>query len=70
LSADGKLYTCLFALTGHDIRHALRDGASDEELAQLISGYWRARTDRYSERRAEIRSKGDPEKIEMFSIGG
>jgi len=70
LSADGKLYTCLFALTGHDIRHALRDGASDEELAQLISGYWRARTDRYSERRAEIRSKGDPGKIEMFSIGG
>ena len=70
LSADGKLYTCLFALTGHDIRTALRAGASDDELAQLVSGHWQARTDRYSERRAAIRAQGDPEKVEMFSIGG
>jgi cyclic pyranopterin phosphate synthase len=70
LSADGKLYTCLFALTGNDIRSALRAGASDEELMNLISGYWRARKDRYSERRSEARAKGDAEKIQMFSIGG
>ncbi len=70
LSADGKLYTCLFALTGNDIRGALRSGATDEELTRLISGYWQARKDRYSERRAEIRAAGDPEKVEMFSIGG
>lgn len=70
LSADGKLYTCLFALTGNDIRGAVRAGASDDDLARLISGYWRARKDRYSERRAEIRAAGDPGKVEMFSIGG
>jgi cyclic pyranopterin phosphate synthase len=70
LSADGKLYTCLFALTGNDIRGALRAGASDEELKKLVSGYWQARKDRYSERRAEIRAAGDPGKVEMFSIGG
>jgi len=70
LSADGKLYTCLFALTGNDIRGALRAGASDEELTALVSGYWQARKDRYSERRAEIRAHGEPEKVQMFSIGG
>ena len=70
LSADGKLYTCLFAQAGHDIRMAMRAGAGDAELAALISGFWRARKDRYSEVRAEIRASGAYEKVEMFSIGG
>jgi len=70
LSADGKLYTCLFARTGFDLRGPLRDGASDEELARLIGGRWGQRTDRYSELRAELRKAGNPEKVEMFSIGG
>jgi len=70
LSADGKLYTCLFAQAGHDIRTAMRAGADDAELASLISGFWRARKDRYSEMRAEIRASGNQEKVEMFSIGG
>ena len=70
LSADGKLYTCLFAESGRDIRTAMRDGASDAELVTLISGYWRARKDRYSEVRAEIPANGKHEKVEMFTIGG
>ena len=70
LSADGKLYTCLFAVSGHDIRTAMRDGASDKELAALISGFWRARKDRYSEVRAEIPANSSSEKVEMFTIGG
>ncbi len=70
LSADGKLYTCLFAQAGHDIRSAMRAGADDAEMAALIAGFWRARKDRYSEMRAEIRASGDQEKVEMFSIGG
>jgi len=70
LSADGKLYTCLFARTGFDLRGPLRDGAGDEELARLIGGRWQVRSDRYSEQRAELRKAGNPEKVEMFSIGG
>ena len=52
LSADGELYTCLFAVQGHDLRALLRAGASDEELAATIAGVWRARDDRYSELRS------------------
>jgi len=70
LSADGKLYTCLFAQAGHDIRTAMRAGADDTAMAALIAGFWRARKDRYSEIRAEIRESGTREKVEMFSIGG
>ncbi len=70
LSADGKLYTCLFAMSGHDIRTAMRDGASDAELATLIATFWRARKDRYSEVRAEVPANGRHEKVEMFTIGG
>ena len=70
LSADGKLYTCLFAVTGHDLRTAMRNGASDVELAALVSGFWRARKDRYSEVRAQIPPDGINEKVEMFTIGG
>ena len=70
LSADGKLYTCLFAQTGFDLREPLRAGASDDELAALIARRWQQRADRYSERRAELRARGDGDKVEMFAIGG
>lgn len=68
LSADGRLYTCLFAVEGHDLRQQVRSGASDEQLAEYISGIWRRRTDRYS----EIRSSEtvDLPKVEMSYIGG
>jgi cyclic pyranopterin phosphate synthase len=70
LSADGKLYMCLFAHAGFDLRTPLRDGASDAELQALIATRWRARTDRYSERRAELRAAGKTDKIEMYTMGG
>jgi GTP 3',8-cyclase len=68
LSAEGKLYTCLFAVKGHDLRALLRDGASDTELVDAISRIWRFRDDRYS----EIRSAEtvDLPKVEMSYIGG
>jgi cyclic pyranopterin phosphate synthase len=68
LSTDGKLYTCLFASSGHDLRTPLRAGADDRQLAALIAGVWEHRDDRYS----ELRSAGVPvaKKIEMSYIGG
>ncbi len=69
LSADGKLYTCLFAGSGHDLRGPLRAGAGDAELAGLIRAVWNAREDRYS----EIRSSVSPDArahVEMYAIGG
>jgi cyclic pyranopterin phosphate synthase len=68
LSADGSLYTCLFAIAGTDLRGPLRDGATDAALAELISSVWRRRDDRYSELRTAATS--DLPKIEMFAIGG
>jgi cyclic pyranopterin phosphate synthase len=68
LSADGKVYTCLFAVQGHDLRALLRDGASDEELSAAIAAVWRARTDRYSELRSAATI--DLPKVEMSYIGG
>ena len=68
LSPEGQLYTCLFATQGTDLRGPLRSGATDDELATLVSGVWRARTDRYSEMRASVNSSGN--KVEMFHIGG
>ena len=70
LSADGKLYTCLFASDGYDLRALLRDGADDAALAAAIAGCWRTRDDRYSERRAELRAAGAEARVEMFAIGG
>jgi len=68
LSAEGRLYTCLFALKGHDLRAPLRLGRSDEELADEIRGLWARRADRYSElRTAETAARP---KIEMSYIGG
>ncbi len=68
LSADGKLYTCLFAVTGTDLRGLLRGGASDDEIHAAIGAVWQRRTDRYS----EIRSAAtvDLPKVEMSYIGG
>jgi cyclic pyranopterin phosphate synthase len=68
LSAEGKLYTCLFAMRGHDLRALLRSGASDEELDATIAGVWLRRADRYSEIRSE-RTRELP-KVEMSYIGG
>ncbi len=68
LSAEGKLYTCLFAVKGFDLRQLLRGGASDQEILEAISAVWTRRTDRYSEIRA---SETNPiPKIEMSYIGG
>ena len=68
LSADGKLYTCLFAVKGHDLRALMRGGASDEKLTASLRGIWGARTDRYSELRSS--ETAGLEKVEMSYIGG
>jgi cyclic pyranopterin phosphate synthase len=68
LSADGSLYTCLFATNGHDLRTLLRAGASDDEIATAVGGIWRERTDRYSELRSA--ATRDLPKVEMSYIGG
>jgi len=68
LSADGRLFTCLFAADGTDLKTPLRAGAGDAELAELIARTWRVRDDRYSEERAEP-TRGR-EKIQMYQIGG
>jgi cyclic pyranopterin phosphate synthase len=68
LSADGHLFTCLFATRGVDLKTPLRSGLSDAALDALLADLWRARADRYSEERAE--QSPDREKIEMFRIGG
>ena len=73
LSAEGKLYTCLFGAVGHDLKTPLRDGESDEALAQRIAGIWQKREDRYSEERTAALQEGrfqPAEKVEMFRIGG
>jgi GTP 3',8-cyclase len=68
LSAEGKLYTCLFAVDGFDLRGLLRSGASDAEVSDAIERVWTARTDRYSELRS-AETAGLP-KVEMFALGG
>ena len=72
LSSEGKFYTCLFATQGLDLREALRGGATDADLTQMIRGTWRERTDRYSELREALRQDQSPaaQKIEMYYIGG
>jgi cyclic pyranopterin phosphate synthase len=68
LSAEGRLYTCLFAARGHDLRAPLRLGTTDEELTEQLRAIWGRRTDRYSElRTAETASLP---KVEMSYIGG
>jgi GTP 3',8-cyclase len=68
LSADGTLYTCLFAVAGLDVRAILRDGTTDEEMVEFLATAWGARDDRYSELRSQ--STSDLPKIEMFAMGG
>ena len=68
LSADGKLYTCLFATRGHDLRALLRRGASDDDVSAAIAAVWSARRDRYSEVR--LAETAAPAKVEMSYIGG
>ena len=68
ISADGKLYTCLFALRGHDLRAILRSGAGEQEVEDAIRAVWERRADRYSELRTE--ETGRLRKVEMSYIGG
>jgi cyclic pyranopterin phosphate synthase len=68
LSADGRLYTCLFATEGHDLRGPLRAGASDADLSDLVGGVWGGRRDRYSEARSELTA--GLRRVEMSFIGG
>ena len=71
LSTDGRLYTCLFATSGTDLRDPLRRGADDADLAARIADTWRARQDRYSAlRHAETAAPANGKRIEMSYIGG
>ena len=69
ISSDGRLYTCLFASRGFDLRALLRDGSSDAEIAAAIRQIWSARDDRYSELRA-LKAVAAQPKVEMSHIGG
>lgn len=69
ISTDGKLFTCLFATQGHDLRDLMRGGCSDDQLAAALTGRWQQRTDRYSELRATDAPRAS-RKIEMSYIGG
>jgi cyclic pyranopterin phosphate synthase len=68
LSAEGRIYTCLFATRGHDLRALVRSGASDDELHAAIDRIWTRRVDRYSEIRSERTT--DLPRVEMSYIGG
>jgi cyclic pyranopterin phosphate synthase len=68
LSAEGKIYTCLFATEGFDLREILRSGASDNEVLEALTGLWEHRSDRYSEIRSEATLPMP--KVEMSYIGG
>ncbi|TBL79377.1 GTP 3',8-cyclase MoaA [Paenibacillus thalictri] len=70
LSAEGKLYSCLFASTGTDLSGPLRDGRSDEQIRRLIAEFWSGRDDRYSEERLRNTPGLKRKKIEMSHIGG
>jgi cyclic pyranopterin phosphate synthase len=71
LSADGMLYTCLFATHGTDLKEPLRNGAEDDELADILSRIWLQRADRYSElRRPDVAETHALSKVEMYRIGG
>jgi len=68
ISADGKLFTCLFAIQGTDLRSLLRSGANDENLRDTVASIWHKRTDRYSELRSS--QTAELPKVEMSYIGG
>ncbi len=69
LSTEGKLYLCLFASQGHDLRSLLRSGASDDAISSAIGHIWSGRSDRYSELRGTLAGTGAP-RVEMSYIGG
>ncbi|QPC83508.1 GTP 3',8-cyclase MoaA [Phototrophicus methaneseepsis] len=68
LSPEGQIFTCLFAAAGTDLKTPLRDGASDDEIEQIIRDTWGSRIDRYSEERTALANTRD--KVEMYYIGG
>jgi cyclic pyranopterin phosphate synthase len=68
LSAEGSLYTCLFAGEGTDLRGPLRDGATDADLAAIFTSVWGDREDRYSELRGGVPLPNP--RVEMSYIGG
>jgi cyclic pyranopterin phosphate synthase len=68
LSAEGKLFTCLFAVRGHDLRALIRGGATDGELETAIRGVWGSRADRYSDLRSA--ATAGLARVEMSYIGG
>jgi cyclic pyranopterin phosphate synthase len=76
ISAEGRLYTCLFAARGTDLRALVRSGALDAELDAAIGAVWRRRRDRYSELRTLATVRGEPDgthdgsRVEMSYIGG
>ncbi len=74
LTTEGKLFLCLFASQGHDLRALLRNGAADEQIAGAVAYIWQARTDRYSELRAALPPDAGPadgrKRVEMSYIGG
>ncbi|MGM2508530.1 GTP 3',8-cyclase MoaA [Bacillus cereus group sp. BceL035] len=70
ISAEGKLYTCLFASKGNDLRELLRSGYTDEEITDIVRDIWNNREDRYSDERLSNTSKKRAPKIEMSHIGG
>jgi GTP 3',8-cyclase len=75
LSTEGKLFLCLFASQGHDLRALLRNGAADDQIAGAVGHIWQARTDRYSELRAALPADTSPadsgqKRVEMSYIGG
>jgi cyclic pyranopterin phosphate synthase len=71
LSAEGKVYTCLFANSGQDLRGPLRSGASDQQVEETLRTIWAVRSDRYSElRTTQTAPEHQTKKVEMFEVGG
>ena len=71
LSTEGKLYLCLFASAGHDLRGLVRNGSSDAEIATAVAQIWQQRSDRYSQLRGSAAAQDtDERRVEMSYIGG
>jgi GTP 3',8-cyclase len=70
LSTEGRLFLCLFASAGHDLRAMLRGGQGDEQIAAAIGAIWRRRDDRYSEQRGQAGAERAGQRVEMHYIGG
>ena len=70
LSTEGRLFLCLFASGGHDLRELLRGGASDEQIGAALAAIWRQRSDRYSELRGAAGAPAGAKRVEMHYIGG